>query len=127
MTAVIDLTDGRTLGRLAATLLVGVVVGLIGTVVHRWDQPWGLVLALGAVLASGVLARAWAGWAGMLLVGLGVVTTVAVLAVRGPGGDVLVAAEPVGYVWYAGALVVLLAGLAPRRWFSDRPVTGRRG
>lgn len=123
----IDLTDGRTLGRLAGTLAIGVVVGLIGTAVHRWSVPWGLVLALLTVLCAGVLARAWAGWAGTLVLALGLATTVAVLASRGPGGDVLVAAQPVGYVWYGSALVVVLAGLAPRGWFSDRPLGGGNG
>ncbi|MBX9244162.1 hypothetical protein ICW40_04985 [Actinotalea ferrariae] len=123
----IDLTDGRTLARLAGTFVIGVVVGVVGTAVHRWQVPWGLVLALVTVLCAGVLARAWVGWAGMLLVALAVVTTVAILAGRGPGGDLLVAAQPVGYVWYGGALVVALAGLAPRRWFSDRPLGGSQG
>ena len=117
-------TDGAALGRYAATLVIGVLVGLIGTLVHRWQQPWGLVLALLTVLSAGLLVRAWSAWVGMLLLALGVVTTVAVLAARGPGGDVLVAAEPIGYVWYGGAAVVGLAALAPRRWFSDRPVGG---
>ncbi|WP_182113319.1 MULTISPECIES: hypothetical protein [unclassified Actinotalea] len=123
----IDLTDVRVLLRLAGTLLIGVVVGVVGTAVHRWHEPWGLVLALATVLSAGVLVRAWAGWAGMLVLALGIVTTVAVLAMRGPGGDVLVAAEPVGYVWYGGALVVGLAALAPARWFSDRPLGGPTG
>lgn len=117
-------TDAAALGRYGATLLIGVLVGVVGTLVHRWEQPWGLVLALASVLSAGLLVRAWSAWVGMLLLALGVVTTVAVLAARGPGGDVLVAAEPIGYIWYAGAAVVALAGLAPRRWFSDRPVGG---
>lgn len=125
MAGVIGL-DARTLGRLGATFLIGVVVGVVGTAVHRWQVPWGLVLALVTVLCAGVLARAWAGWLGMLLLALGVVTTVGILASNGPGGDVLVPAQPVGYVWYAGALVVALAGLAPRSWFSDRPLGGDR-
>ncbi|WP_246169083.1 DUF6113 family protein [Actinotalea subterranea] len=114
--------NGRVLARLAAMGLLGVVVGVVGTVVHRWHMPWGLVLALASVLSASVVARAWTGWAGMLSVGLGVALAVGVLAVEGPGGDVLVAAQPVGYVWYGGALVTVLAGLLPARWFSERPV-----
>ena len=67
-------TDGRALGRYAATVLIGVLIGLVGTLVHRWEQPWGLVLALGSVLSAGLLVRAWSGWVGMLLLALGVVT-----------------------------------------------------
>ena len=35
--------------------------------------------------------------------------------------DVLVAADAWGYVWYLGALMVLLALLLPRAWFRDVP------
>lgn len=108
--------------RYAACGLLGVLLGVIGTAVHRWEQPWGLVLALASVLSGAVLVRAWTGWVGPLALAMGLVTTVGVLALEGPGGDVLVAAQPVGYVWYAGALVAAGAALAPRRWFSDRPV-----
>lgn len=118
MTGVIS---GRAVGRCVAMAAVGVVLGLVGTAAHRWLVPWGLVLALACVLSAAVLARAWTGWVGMLVLALFLASTVGVLALTGPGGDVLVAAQPVGYVWYGGAAVVALAGLAPARWFSDRP------
>lgn len=108
--------------RYAACGLLGVVIGVIGTAVHRWEQPWGLVLALACVLSGALLTRAWTGWVGPLALAMGLVMTVGALALEGPGGDVLVAAQPVGYIWYAGALMAAAAALAPRRWFSDRPV-----
>lgn len=120
----------RVLARWAACLLLGLAVGFVGTGVHRALQPWGLVLALVAVVAMGVLTRAWSGAVGAFVAAMGVATAVAVLATQGPGGDVLVPAEPVGYIWYAGALATVLAWLVPRRWFTDRPigstVPGRR-
>lgn len=107
-------------------LVLGVVVGLVGTGVHRLERPFGLLLALLAVVLLGVLTRAWIGWSGMLAAALGTMTTVAVLGATGPGGDVLVALEPVGVVWYFGAAAVALAGLLPRAWFSDQPRAARR-
>ncbi len=61
----------------------------------------------------------------MLAVGLGVATATAVLAVQGPGGDVLIAADTIGYIWYGGAVVAAVALILPRSWFSDsRPAHG---
>lgn len=117
VTAVQPLT-GRVLARPLVAFVLGALVGLTGTGVHRWQQPWGLVLALVSVLAAAVLVRAWTGWTGMLALALGVFGAVSLLGQAGPGGDVVVAAQPVGYAWYLGGLVVALAGLAPRRWFA---------
>ena len=102
--------------RYVACGLLGVLLGVIGTAVHRWEQPWGLVLALACVLSSAVLARAWTGWVGPLALAMGLVVTVGVLALEGPGGDVLIAAQPVGYIWYAGA---------PHSPHDDGSATGR--
>lgn len=121
LTAVEDLS-GRFVVRWLGAGLIGVVIGVVGTGVHRYSQPWGLALALLMVLAGGILARAWTGWVGMFALAMGVATSVAVLGQSGPGGDVLVAAQPIGYVWYGGALVVAVAGLLPARWFAELPV-----
>lgn len=98
------------------------MVGVVGTGVHRAQPPWGLLLALLCVLSAGVLARAWTGRAGLLAVGLGVFAAVSLLGGPGPGGDVLVALQPVGIAWYVGALVVVVVAFLPRRWFADTPV-----
>lgn len=111
----------RTLARWAGSVLLGAVVGVIGTGVHRMARPWGLVMALVMVALAGVVARAWTGWVGLLTTGLGVATAVGVLGSRGPGGDVLVAADVWGYLWYAGALAVLVAAVLPRGWFATEP------
>lgn len=106
--------------RLVGSAVLGVVVGLVGTGVHRLNLPWGLVLALVVVASAGVLVRAWAGVRGMLLLAALLAATVVVMGRPGPGGDLLIVAQPVGYVWYASVLVVAAVGLLPRRWFSDR-------
>lgn len=98
------------------------MVGVVGTGVHRAQPPWGLLLALLCVLSAGVLARAWTGRAGLLAVALGVFAAVSLLGGPGPGGDVLVALQPVGIAWYVGALVVVVVAFLPRRWFVDVPV-----
>lgn len=119
-----DVLNGRALARYAGAGLLGAVIGVAGTAVHRGSPPLGLVLALVTVLVGGLLARAWIGWAGMLALAMGIVSTVGVLGAGGPGGDVLIVADALGYVWYAGALVVAVAGLAPARWFSEHPLGG---
>ncbi|WP_278236784.1 DUF6113 family protein [Isoptericola sp. AK164] len=109
--------------RLVLGLLLGGVVGLIGTVGHRmawWDLPLGLALALALTLSAAVLCRAWAGVGTLLACGAGWLVTVQLLAAEGPGGDVLVPADTVGYVWtYGGLLLFAVAAFLPRRWFVD--------
>jgi hypothetical protein len=109
-------------GRQLALLLVGLGVGVVGTGIHRYSAPWGLLLAVATVVSAGVLARAWTGWVGMLVVALGVFSAVAVLAGRGPGGDVLVARDLLGILWYAGAAAVAVSAVLPRSWFRDREI-----
>lgn len=114
------------------SLLVGLVIGLLGTVVHRGSGAvgpldvswWGVALAIVTVAVVGVTVRAWIGLAGLLAYGVGVVVAVQVLATSGPGGDVLVPAEQaIGFVWIAGSAAgVVAAALMPRRWFRDAAV-----
>ena len=115
------------LGKTVLTVVVGLVVGAVGTIMHRSVQPWGLVLSLLLVLTAATMARALGGlvtWIGFV-VGLGV--TVLALSQGGPGGDVLVpSGQKLGLVWMLGSLVVaVVAMLLPRSWFSDAPRPGR--
>ncbi len=116
-------------GRMLLALALGVVAAVLGTVSHRttWsDLPVGLVLALALTASTAVVCRAWSGVGALLACGAGWITAAQVLAVVGPGGDVLVPAQPVGLVWtYGGLLVFLGAAFLPRSWFSDRPVRRR--
>lgn len=108
--------------RLFGSAALGVVVGVVGTGVHRLNVPFGLVLALLVVASAGVLVRAWAGARGMVLLAALLLLTIVVMGRPGPGGDLLIVAQPVGYAWYASAVVVAAVGLLPRRWFSDEPL-----
>lgn len=102
------------------TLLLGALVGLVGTVAHRQWLPWVLVLCLLAVLAAAVMVRAWVGGGGLVAYGLGWLALVQVAATAGPGGDVLLPGDAWSYVWMGGGMLMIgVAAFAPRRWFTD--------
>jgi hypothetical protein len=110
-------------GRAVLALLLGAAVGVIGTVAHRAEWaglPTGLLMALVLTLSTAVLCRAWSGTVTLLAAGVGWLVAVQVLAASGPGGDVLVPAQAVGYVWtYGGLVLVAAVAFLPRSWFVD--------
>lgn len=116
-----------TIGKAVLTLVLGVVVGLMGTVMHRSIQPWGLVLSLLLVLAAAVTERAFGGLVTWIGFALGLGTAILALSQTGPGGDVLVpAGQKIGLVWLVGAgVVAVVAMLLPGKWFSDVPLPAR--
>jgi len=104
---------------LAMAGLLGLLVGSIATVFHRWQVPYGLLLALLAVLTASVLARALADRRGQVAY-TGVLFVVVLAMTYLGNGDVIVANEAIGVIWLLGApLVSVLGALAPRRWFRD--------
>ncbi|MEO7122220.1 MAG: PIG-L family deacetylase [Lacisediminihabitans sp.] len=118
-----DLGGGSRVIACVLAALVGLALGGIGTVNHQ------LVLGLGAArLPSGVilaLLLVAALMVGLRLVfvsrilalaaGIGILIAIAVLTVGGPGGSVLVPANPAGYSWtYGAAAVVALVLVWPR-------------
>lgn len=113
---------GASILRGVAALLLGAVVGAVGTVMHRSETPWGMVLALALVLSTGIAVRAWAGWITFIGYAGGLYFVVQLLAQTGPGGDVLVpAGDSLGWWWIIGSGLALAAAFAPRRLFSDEP------
>lgn len=115
---------GRTLVvRGVLALLLGAIVGVIGTVSHRGEWaglPTGLALALLLTLSTAVLCRAWSGTVTLLTAGAGWLVAVQLLSASGPGGDVLVPAQAVGYLWtYGGLLIFAVAAFLPRWWFAE--------
>ena len=115
------------LGKAVVTLVLGLVVGAVGTVMHRWNPPWGVVLSLALVVTAAVTARAWAGWPTWVGYAGGVFFAVQAMSQTGPGGDVLVpAGQVVGWVWVIGSIGLALAtGLLPARLFRDGSRGGR--
>ncbi|UFU07493.1 PIG-L family deacetylase [Ruania halotolerans] len=104
----------------AFTALMGVVVTAAGTAFHRWEPPFGLLIALVVVISSGVLARSFADRLGVLVHGAAVAATALAIAYLRPGGDVIVTDEPIGTVWLVGVLVAAAAPMvAPGSWFRD--------
>jgi hypothetical protein len=120
--------------RIAGSLVLGAVVGALGTVEHRSVPPWGLVLVLLLVLAGAVTVRAWGGLVALLAYAVAWGAVVFALSMRGPGGDVLIPGGTaswtvLGQVWILGAWVPIAASaFLPSRWFQDaqlpRPEVG---
>ena len=110
-------------GKAVATLVLGLVVGIVGTVMHRWHEPWGVVLCLALVVAGSLTSRAWAGWPTWVTYAGGVFFAVQALSQTGPGGDVLIpSGQLIGWVWVLGSIGLSLAtGLLPARLFRDAP------
>ncbi len=115
----------RGVGRWVGAAALGVLVGVVGTVLHRSAPPWGLALCLALVLSSTVLVRAWAGLLPVVAYAVGWLVVVQGMSLSGPGGDVLVpAGDALGYVWGLGGMVVVgVACFLPGRWFRDAPAT----
>jgi hypothetical protein len=114
-------------GSVVGAFALGVVVGSVGTVMHRWSRPWGVVVCLVLVLATALASRAWGGrraWTGYAVA---LTATVWALSTEGPGGDVLVPAhQAIGWVWLIGAPVVaIVVALLPATLFDDRPRPAR--
>lgn len=114
-----------TLWRALASLLLGVLAGTLGTVMHRAIRPWGLVLCLALVLVVVLTARALSGWYGYVAAVGGLFVSVQVLSGGGPGGDVLVPADDLwGWAWVLGCVLAAVAvAFVPRRWVTDEGPT----
>ncbi len=119
----------RAIGTTALALGLGVLVGALGTVMHRSIEPWGVVLCLALAFAAALTARAFGGYLALAGYAVGLFATVQLLSRSGPGGDTLVPdGQAVGWVWVLGSLVVTIAvGVLPRALFDDRPRARRAG
>lgn len=126
MTRVQRLSTGA-IGPAVAALLLGGLVGTLGTVMHRSIPPWGVVVCLVLAFVAAVTVRAWAGFVALTGYAVGLVVSVQVLAQSGPGGDTLVPdQQAIGWVWVLGSIAVTIAAaLLPRSLFDDRPRRAR--
>jgi len=113
--------------RVFGSLVLGAVVGALGTVMHRSVPPWGLVLCLLLVLTGAVTVRAWGGLVALLAYAATWGGVVFALSMSGPGGDVLIPGGTaswtvLGQIWILGGwLPIAIAAFLPSRWFRDVP------
>ncbi|MDR1441049.1 MAG: hypothetical protein LBJ02_01430 [Bifidobacteriaceae bacterium] len=106
------------------------LVALVGCIWHRSSVsvgpvgsfPLGLIFALAALAGWAMASRALAGWAGLAGAAVGAFIASEAAAMRGPGGDLMVQGDLLGFIWaIAAPLVVVVAALLPARWFSNLP------
>lgn len=101
-------------------LVLGVIVGALGTALHRTAPPLGLILALIATASVVVAMRSLMGWTGLLSSVIGWAVTVQFLALGRKAGDVLIAGDGLGYGWLLGGILCLFVGLLlPISLFND--------
>lgn len=112
-------TPGRVVAA-ALTLVLGVVVGLVGTVAHRGAPPWGLVVAVAATLSAAVLARSLGGGLALGTYAAGLLGVTQLANGLRPAGDILVAGDALGYAWLALPLLsCAVVAFLPNRWFAS--------
>jgi hypothetical protein len=115
----------RSLLHGAAATVAGALMALLGTVwfhqvlgVGGARLPVGIVLGALGVLAVSVAMRAWAGMGGVVGAVVGAFLATQLAAQMGPGGDVLIQGDILGYTWLILAPVMgVVAAFAPRQWF----------
>ncbi|RPF20232.1 DUF6113 family protein [Myceligenerans xiligouense] len=119
---------GPVIIRVLLAVALGLVIGALGTAVHRYgDESWyaGVVLALALTAAAAIMCRAWSGYGALLAFAGGWVVAVQLMSLRGSGGDVLVPAGTLGLVWAYGGVVLLgAAAFLPASWFREEPMRG---
>jgi N-acetyl-1-D-myo-inositol-2-amino-2-deoxy-alpha-D-glucopyranoside deacetylase len=113
----------QRVGTAVACLVLGLLVGAVGTAAHRATLPvGGAALPVGLVLALATLACLLVALRLLLVdrvhalcLGLGVVAAVAVLGTRGPSGSVLFPDDGLSQVWaVAPAILVAAVVVWPR-------------
>ncbi|GAA4421768.1 hypothetical protein GCM10023169_15090 [Georgenia halophila] len=118
-------TSGGSVVPTVSAVVVGVLVGLAGTFVHRLSHealPEGLAGALVLVVLGGVFARAAADRVGVLLYALAALLTALALTYLSPNQDVLVTNDLASRLWLLGLPIAgLIAAATPSVWYSDHP------
>ncbi|MDI2099653.1 PIG-L family deacetylase [Ruicaihuangia caeni] len=103
-------------------LLIGAVMGALGTAAHQAVPPWGIALSL--VMVASVLAALRAlneTRLAAVAASVGLMVVIVMLATPGAGGSAFIPATPAGYAWTFGPAVVAFIALAwPRLGRSTR-------
>ncbi len=111
----------RNLLAIIALAGAGLFVAIVGTAAHRYEPYWGIVLAILLVLVSALFARAWRGWMGLSIFSSAWTALLLFLTyVDGPGGNIVVLEDGLGFAWYlGGAAAVIAIAFVPRRFVSE--------
>lgn len=88
----------------------GVVAGFAGAFYHRSTPPWGLGLALVAVLTGAVLNRTLGTIRTTYIYALAVIASVFAVGTLRSGGDVIIAQDALGMGWLVGLFIALFIG-----------------
>jgi hypothetical protein len=116
--------------RFAVCFAVAAVLACFGTLLYASmvtlgplaRLPVGMAAACALIVAFALAARAWAGLTGVAGTAVGAFAMTQLMTPAGPGGDIIVPAWPVSYVWLVLVVVLPLAtAFAPRRWFAAPP------
>ena len=124
----------QRVGTAVASLVLGLLVGTVGTAAHRATLPVGGVeLPVGLVLALATLACLLVAFRLLLVdrlhalcLGLGVVAAVAVLGTRGPSGSVLFPAGWMSQVWAVAPAILVAAVVVWPRFSTRAPAAADR-
>jgi hypothetical protein len=128
-------TTRGTVVRIAASFLLGIFIGALGTASHRsflYAIPMGLVLGLIMTASLALMCRAWVGRAALAAAGVGWLIAVQILSLQGAGGDILVLDPSAQVPWswagvifsYGGLVLFGAVALCPSGWFTDRRLLG---
>lgn len=131
------LSTATVVKRMVIALVMGAVVGFVGSMVHRGGAamgfPWGLILAFALIIAAAWIARCDLGQIGIGFTLLTSSIVIWALALSSGGNEsVLIpvgspafttwASQYAGYLWLFGSIIVQLIVLVlPARWFPRRP------
>ncbi len=91
-------------------LIAGVAAGFAGSFAHRINPPWGLILALVAVIAGAVLTRTIGSVRTSFIYSLGAVGSVLLIGSVNRGGDIVIANDILGLGWMLGVVVLTFIG-----------------
>jgi len=101
---------------IVVSAILGAIVASVGAIAYRSFPPIGLILSALLVLTALVFVRAWGGWTAVLAFAVPFVALTTIFARQGPGGDLLIAGDSLGYAWLiASTLAVLIACVLPAR------------
>lgn len=88
----------------------GIFVGFAGSFTHRSNPPWGLAIAVLAVLAGAVMTRTIGSVRTAFTYAAGVIAAVLLITTLRTGGDIIIVEDALGLGWLVGVFVTLFVG-----------------